>query len=176
MRELTQERLQEILEYSADTGDFTFRFSRGGSREGSVAGSVLKDGYVRISIDYRIYSAHRLAWLYVNGSWPAGDIDHVDGDPSNNRFANLRDVSRAENNRNKGLHSNNTSGLPGVSFHKQAQRWQAFISVDGRQRHVGYYDTPEAAHAAYAREAVDLGYSDRHIYGDTAVLVAEATQ
>lgn len=160
---LTQQRLQELLEYSAETGEFTNRFRSGGRPSGSVAGSARKDGYVKIRIDSRAYYAHRLAWLYVTGSFPVGDIDHLDGDRSNNRFANLRDVSRAENNRNHGMRPDNTSGFPGVSFRKSEQRWQAQIQADGKRQHLGLYATPEEAHAAYSRAASDLGFSGRHI-------------
>lgn len=166
--ELTSERLRELFEYSPDTGIFTFRVSRGRRRAGSVAGNLQKDGYMAIGVDSRHYLSHRLAWLYVNGSWPVDRIDHADGDRSNNRIANLRDVSHSENLRNQGFRADNTSGFKGVSFHKATHRWKAQIHIGGKSCHIGLYDTQEDAHAAYARTAADLGYSSRHIYGEAS--------
>ena len=166
--ELTQERLQELLEYNADTGVFTFRLSRGNMRMGSTAGCVRKNGYVKIVVDNRDYQAHRLAFLAMTGSFPVGQVDHRNGVRNDNRWQNLRDVSGAENGRNRGLASNNASGYQGVSWIKRDQRWQASIEDGGKRRSLGLYRTPEDAHAAYARAAAVLGFSGRHIYGANA--------
>lgn len=93
--------------------------------------------------------AHRLAWLYVYGEWPNGDIDHIDGDRLNNRIANLRDVSRRVNLENQRRpKACNKSGFLGVKTFRD-QRFQARIQVRGVQLHLGTFDTPHEAHAAY---------------------------
>ena len=171
---LTAERLRELLSYNADTGVFTYRLRRGCRSAGAVAGCMRSDGYTVISVDTRNCFSHRLVWLYVTGSLPAGEIDHIDGDRSNNRIANLRDVSPAENSRNLSLKAKNTSGYQGVTFYKKTKRWMARIRIDGKQNHIGFYDTPEAAHAAYARAAEGRGYTARHIYGEALLSKAGA--
>ena len=88
---LTAERLRERLHYDAGTGVFTRRVGSGHARTGEMAGSVHSTGYVRISIDGGKYTAHCLAWLYVHGVWPPDQIDHINGNRSDNRIANLRE-------------------------------------------------------------------------------------
>jgi HNH endonuclease/AP2 domain len=83
-------------------------------------------------------------------------VDHINGVRHDNRPSNLRPATQSENLANTRLRSNNTSGLKGASFHKQAGRWRAAIRIDGRQRHLGLFDTPEEAHAAYVRAAREL--------------------
>jgi hypothetical protein len=116
---ITYERVHELLDYDPKTGIFTWKVGRGGRRFGRVAGNKRSDGYIKIQIDGRSYLAHRLAWLYIYGYLPEHDVDQIDRDPSNNRIDNLREVSRTCNLRNCGNHSSNTSGVKGVSFHKQ---------------------------------------------------------
>lgn len=165
---LTQDGLRNILEYSAETGIFTWRVSRGRVCAGYVAGHQRRDGYVRVKIDDRFYLAHRLAFLFMTGSFPVGEVDHFNGNKSDNRWQNLRDVSHAENGRNRSVPVNNKSGSQGVRWNRHAKRWHAQIYASGKNRYLGYYDTQEAAHAAYARAAEDLGFSPRHIYGAEA--------
>jgi hypothetical protein len=90
-----------------------------------------------------------LVWLWVNGSWPIGEIDHIDGDKLNNRIANLRDVDRATNTQNskKARRNNKSSGLLGS--YKSGNRWQAQIRINGVCMTLGSFGTPEEAHAAY---------------------------
>lgn len=106
-------------------------------------------GYRSISIDDRDYLAHRLAWLYVHGKWPPHQLDHINMDRADNRMCNLRQADNAENNCNRPLQSNNTSGFKGVSFHKQTRKWKASLKVRGKDIHLGLFDEAEAAAAAY---------------------------
>ncbi|EMK2710698.1 HNH endonuclease, partial [Pseudomonas aeruginosa] len=101
---LTQERLKELLSYDAATGEFTW-MARKGSRAlpGAAAGSNDGQGYVRIAIDGCRYRAHRLAWLYCYGKWPAAQVDHLNHRRDDNRLSNLREVSHSENQRNASL-------------------------------------------------------------------------
>ena len=146
---LTAARLRELLHYDAETGVFkrSVRTSRS-VHVGDIAGCKHHSGYIYIRVDSRKYAAHRLAWLYVCGAWPAGDIDHIDGNSMNNRIANLRDVSKATNLQNQRLASrNNASGFLGVS--RKGLRWRARIWVNGELRIIGAFDDPAEAHAAY---------------------------
>lgn len=160
-RTLNAERLRELLHYDPDTGVFTRRIKTAlSSRMGEIVGSVNQRGYLVTSIDHRLYRLHRLAWLYVHGLWPVAEIDHIDGNPKNNRIANLRDVSRPVNTQNmRRPTKRNTAGFLGVSWKKRQQRWVAQISVFGKTRFIGYFDSADAAHAAYlgAKRALHPG-------------------
>lgn len=148
---ITAERLREILSYDTESGVFVWKVSRGPLNAGMKAGSVDTRGHLQICIDRRLYQAHRLAWLYVNGKWPNKHIDHINGDKTDNRIANLRDVTHAVNlqNQRRAPSSNKTSGLLGVSWKKANLRWCAQIQVNDKKMHLGLFDTAEAAHAAY---------------------------
>ena len=151
---ISAERLREILHYDPETGVFTWNISTNNFvKIGSVAGSPDDKGYLLIQIDGRRHKAHRLAWLYETGKWPRDMIDHVNGISSDNRFANLREATRSENMCNKGPPANNRTGLKGVRWRSEHRRWQAQIGVNGQKKHLGYFSTPEEAHAAYAAAA-----------------------
>ncbi len=148
--ELTAERLRELLHYNPETGIFSRPINRGGEVAGAVVGCLTANGYWLIGVDYRRYRAHRLAWLYMYGNWPTRHIDHLNGNRTDNRIANLRDVDRATNMQNmrKAL-STNRCGLMGVSFHRQSGLWAARLVARGKIHSLGYHRTPEAAHEAY---------------------------
>lgn len=153
---LTQSRLQHILHYDPITGVFTWKIARGryaGIK--SVAGYTNSNGYCLISVDGKRLRAHRLAWLYVFGRWPVADIDHVNGDRADNRFANLREATRSQNLANKDKSRNNRSGVKGVHVHYDG-RFRAQIRKDGQKFHLGVFATAEQAHAAYRQKAVEL--------------------
>ena|SRR3990167_6112314 len=147
------ERLRGLLHYDSDTGVFTWRVNRRRVKTGDIAGTVNAQGYVQICIDGRLYLAHRLAWLYVHGEWPSGDLDHWDTNRANNVIGNLRPATNSQNQANSRQRRDNTSGYKGVCWDKRCHRWVAGIYVDGRRRHLGRFDTPEAGHAAYCNAA-----------------------
>ena len=97
--------------------------------------------------------AHRIAWAITHGRWPDHFIDHINGVRSDNRLANLREATNAQNGRNRVVQKDSVSGVKGVRFDRRHGRWQARITVHRKQKHLGYYDTPEAAAAAYAEGA-----------------------
>lgn len=159
--ELTQAKVRELLEYDPETGVLTWRTDRTNGRgrvirsAGSVAGWVKADNrtsYRYITIDGRMYSAHRLAWLLVHGSWPLANIDHADGDGLNNRISNLREATRSENAGNSSRRSDNVSGVKGVCLHNG--KWIAQIKVAGKNHRLGSFDSVEAAASAYKAAAV----------------------
>lgn len=106
-------------------------------------------GYKAGTLMYRAVRAHRVAWALHHGSWPDGEIDHINGDKADNRAINLRLVNRQQNAKNRPRCSNNSSGYKGVSMHSQTQRWTARIMSDKKSYSLGFFDTPEAAHRAY---------------------------
>lgn len=147
---ITQSLLKELLHYDMDTGALTWvADQRGHIRAGANAGSRRPNGYLSIKIRQRRYYAHRLAWLYVYGEWPKDQIDHINGVKDDNRIANLREATHAKNGQNRTKQSNNSSGFVGVSWHSRDRKWQATIKIDGANKHLGCFDAPEAAHAAY---------------------------
>jgi hypothetical protein len=151
---LTAERLRELLSYDPATGIFRWLASRRGhagkAAAGSVAGTAAHHGYVAIGIDGRQYYAHRLAWLWMTGEWPAEAVDHIDGCTSNNAWANLRAAAHNENMRNRRKQKNNSTGFKGVI--KVGDKFRAQIK-DGRKHvHLGIFATAEEASAVYLAE------------------------
>ena len=161
--ELTAEYLRSILDYEPETGIFTRKVSTARRvKVGDVAGCPDGRGYLLIQAQSRLYRAHRLAWLYVYGTWPTDQIDHINRIRTDNRIANLRDVSHKQNMQNASKPSNNTSGHPGVSWHKQKSKWQARIAHNYKQIHLGYFTGIEDAITA-RKAAEKLYWSDTHI-------------
>lgn len=145
---VSAERLREVLHYDADTGHFTWLVSHPRVRSGDSAGCINHDGYICIRIDGSSYMAHRLAWLYMTGEWPAGDIDHKYGIRNDNRWSELRVADHVKNGQNqRKAQKHNKCGLLGV--YARYGRWRATIRVAGKGKHLGCFDTPAEAHAAY---------------------------
>lgn len=148
----TAQRLREVFDYNPETGFFYWR-ERTGTRVtiGKVAGFVHRQRRHRyIHFDGKNHLAHRLAWLYVYGEWPENEIDHINRNPDDNRIANLRKATRAQNGSNVGRLRNNTSGYKGVTWHKGAKKWMAQIQVEEKFVYLGLFDDPAIAHSAYA--------------------------
>ena len=145
---LTQARLKEVVTYDPDTGTFT-RIKPTWKRTARPPGE-----YIGMSIDNRNHACHRLAWLYVYGSFPDGYLDHINGDRHDNRIANLRPATRSQNHGNSRRPRHNTSGFKGVT--KVRNKWRAQITKNNRSIHLGTFNTPEAAHAAYCEAAQKL--------------------
>lgn len=145
---LSRERLQEILYYNPDTGEFLWRKSHGRKKAGAVAGGVTGRGYHQINVEKIMYQAHRLAWLYMTGDWPTNFIDHINGIRTDNRFFNLRDVTGSQNNQNS-RSSWGSSVFRGVHWNNQKNKWQAAIRLNGKRQHLGLFDTEEDAAEAY---------------------------
>jgi len=147
----TKDELVQVLDYSCETGLFHWRVDRKGAKRGDQAGCNYSAGYMRVKVFGHIYIAHRLAWFYVHGRWPTGDIDHINGIRSDNRIANLRDVSRRTNCENLLRSKNNKAAPLGVTLHRKTGRWQAQIKSRGISYHLGLHDDPNDAHAAYVQ-------------------------
>lgn len=144
----TNEDIKRFLHYNPENGLFYRNQNRGPHKSGSQAGSIRQDGYVRIQIFDKQYLGHRLAWLLFYGEEPSLEIDHINGDRSDNRIKNLRLVSCAQNNQNKAISKSNKSGIPGVWFDSRKKMWRAGIKTNKKFLHIGYFDSIEKATAA----------------------------
>jgi hypothetical protein len=138
MPKITYERLHQVLRYDSITGIFHWRISVSGVKIGDEAGS-LGNGYIYIGIDGILYLAHRLAWLYVYGYFPENNLDHRDRIRHHNWIKNLREATQQCNSRNCGNHKDNKSGVKGVYWNKEENKWHARIMVAPKRHHLGYY-------------------------------------
>ena len=153
---LTQNQVKELFHYDTKTGSLIWRVDCGKNKMiGKFSGTLKADGYRYISINNKIYFAHRLVWLFNHGIFPANNLDHINGNKDDNRIENLREATDAQNlqNRRK-ANSTNKSGYLGVS--SSHGKWQAAICINGKQMHIGTYMTPEDAHAAYLAKKREL--------------------
>lgn len=149
---ISAQKLRELLNYDPETGIFTWRIvASTRAKIDDIAGCISTTGYRLIGIDRVLYRAHRLAWLYVYGEWPLKIIDHINGVRTDNRIENLRDVSSQANSHNRHeLNITNTSGVAGVIRNKRTKKWTAYIVVNNKRHHIGYFDTLDAAAEARA--------------------------
>ena len=163
---LTQDLIKSILHYEPTTGLFTWKVRLSPRKGiGDEAGSREADGYIRIQIRRKHYPAHCLAWLYVYGVM-ANQIDHKDGNTSNNRIDNLRLATTKDNGANRKIGKNNTSGYKGVWLsvrRGRKDRWRAVIVVDNEHVQLGSFDTKEEAAKRYNEAAI-------HYFGEFAKL------
>jgi len=164
----TPEKLRQLLRYEPETGHLYWLPREGGPREegfntlraGKRAGFPLSNGRLQIFvIGYKLY-VHRVVWAIHYGVWPSYNIDHVNGDPSDNRITNLRDVTQLENAHNRGRSKNNKSGYANVTA--DGKKWFAGFKHCGRHVFVGRFDSPEEASRAVRSRQAELGFTPRH--------------
>lgn len=143
---VSQQYLKEVFDYNPDTGVFKRKkaFSNR-SKVGEVLRAKQAGGYVVININGRVYRAHRLAWMYVYGEWPEGDIDHINGVKDDNRLCNLREAERSQNLCNTRTPKTNTSGYKGVSWDATRGKWVAKLCLRNKQYPLGRFDNLEDA-------------------------------
>lgn len=165
-KRLTQEQVRSLLHYDPDDGVFTWRErpesdfcdvrtwrSWNSKFSGKPAGHIHKElGYLQLARDY----GHRLAWLYMTGEYPNFEVDHKNGSRADNRWDNLRDLTKSHNSQNlHGPRNGKFLGVPlGVSYHDRltSKPYAARISYAGRKKHLGYFSTAEEAYAVYLEE------------------------
>lgn len=137
--------LKELLEYDGEIGALRWKVSRGGKHPGDIAGHRHHSGYYDVRVNDKLYQLHRIIWILVTGeNIPEGmEVDHEDGDLSNNFFHNLRLSTVNQNAHNKSNYCSNTTGVKGVGWHKGKLRGR--IQINGKQIHVGYFDSLEEA-------------------------------
>lgn len=158
------EYLRSIIDYDPCTGVLTWRarprelFTTSRSYKiwnarfcGRQAG-YSSNGYIQVRIGKSIHLAHRVAWAYMTGAWPEKQLDHIDGDKSNNMFANLREATNSENGYNRERYSNNTSGVKGVCWDKSVSKWKAQIKAENACVYSKYFDDIDSASKAIVEE------------------------
>lgn len=133
---MNQELLKQLFDYK--DGQLIKKIKSTGTKVGSIAGSLHHTGYVQIGIKGKKYSAHRLIFLYHHGYLPK-EIDHIDGNRSNNLIENLRAATVEQNRHNRKLSKNNTSGIKGVSWHKNAKKWTVNLMTNKKLKNFGFY-------------------------------------
>ncbi|HEX8348749.1 MAG TPA: HNH endonuclease [Hymenobacter sp.] len=147
---LTLERLKQLVAYDPTTGLFTrlegTTPQATARHAGKQAGLTKPKRYVQLSVDGKTYLGHRLAWFYMTGEWPAVNIDHEDGNRTNNVWSNLRLATGSINQINTKMHRHNTSGYRGVSWAAGNNKWTASIYQANRRINLGYFDSKEAAY------------------------------
>jgi hypothetical protein len=154
---LTQTKLKELLDYDPETGTFIWKVNRGGRfRAGKEAGWPNELGYRIITIGRKTYRGSHLAWLAVHGRLPAEEMDHINGEPTDDRISNLRPATSSQNKWNTRIQKNHSGALKGAYFHKPTGKWRAQIMKYRKLHYLGLFDTPEEAHAAYDRKAREL--------------------
>lgn len=162
------EAASELLRYDPETGHLyrmkdvlcgPNRFVR--FKAGERAGAQMVNGYISVTINGKMYYAHRLAWLLMTGEWPEKSVDHINGVRNDNRWANLRSATNQQNQFNRGVRKDSSSGIKGVSFHKASGLWWAGIRINGKCISLKYHKTAEAAKAAYEEAAA-------HYHGEFA--------
>lgn len=148
---------RQKLAYYNDSGIFAWRTARYNQlhRLTKPAGSIYPNGYRYIAIDGPDYRCARLAWWFVTNEWPDCYIDHINGNKSDDRFANLRLATNSQNQGNRGLMRTNTSGVKGVSINSRTGKWQTKITIHGRAKNLGEYRTLAEAGRAYRKAALE---------------------
>jgi len=150
------EVLYELLDYDPNTGVFKWKKFRGNTAKvGSIVNNITSTGYNKICVNGRQYQAHRIAYKMVHKCDPDGILDHIDGDTTNNRIANLRVASSKQNQGNSKIPRHNTSGLKGVSWSKKSGKWAAQIHRGDKKIWLGAYDDKNDAHQAYMKAAIE---------------------
>jgi len=173
--------LRQLLSYDPETGEFRWKertpamFKNGAkyrpeslckrwntAHSGKIANTVSVKGYAIVIIWKQRLFAHRVIWKMMTGADPCGEVDHINGTRTDNRWVNLRDVPRVVNARNQRRHSRNKSGITGVRFREEMGKWTANIRYNNRQIYLGCYTTKEEAAAARAGAERALGYHPNH--------------
>jgi hypothetical protein len=160
---LTQERLKEMFDYRED-GNLIRKHSMGGN--GNKAGRAIgtkprmtrDNRYSATKISGKNWMVHKLIYLYHYGYIP-DQLDHINGDTSDNRIENLREANSSENMMNRRIFSNNKSGYKGVSWSKFHGKWFVYVDVNKVRKNYGYYDDLEIA-ALLASEVRDLHHGN----------------
>ena len=154
---ISADLVRALFTYVPTTGEFFNRLTTGTkAKQGELAGYITDNNYVEVTILSRKYKAHRLAWLYTYGTFPAALLDHIDGDRLNNALYNLREATATQNLYNTPIRSDNTSRYKVVALDRRWNKFRAYINIEGKQQSLGYYDTAEEAGSAYVSAAKEL--------------------
>lgn len=150
---ITTERIRHLFTYDKAIGHLVRNFKRGKALAGTFSSCTDRNGYIVIGVDGKIYKEHRLVWLYVNGEFPDGDLDHINRIKADNKIENLRCVNKCQNRENIDVHKNNKCGVKGVWLHNQSGKWCASIGKNGKNIHLGSFNSIDEAAVAYKKAA-----------------------
>ncbi len=159
MQKNTTERLDKLrtdLLYCPETGIFTWMVARNNVKIGMRAGCRKSNGYEYIMFEKTMFLSHRLAWFYITGEFPKDEIDHINTIKTDNRFVNLRECTKSQNQSNTAAQKNNKSGFKGVSWHKKSEKYYVRIMKDTKSYHLGYFEKKIDAAEAYNKKALEL--------------------
>ena len=132
-------RAMELFECDPDEGEVKWKCTGRGSRLDRIAGTTRPDGYRVVNADREMMYVHRIVWMFVNGEWPPDEVDHIDGNPSNNRIANLRSATRQQNAWNSDRSHLSTTGHPNVTWNSVRQKWEVKIRTSAGRRTIGRF-------------------------------------
>lgn len=144
---LSADQTRELFNYDPLSGKLTWRAT------GEDAGSLWRGCRVRVYFEGKKYQAHNLIWVWMKGALPVGEVDHKNRIGSDNRWDNLREATRGQNQANTGLYRNNKARVRGVHFVKSLRRWRAMVCSGGKNRHLGYFSDKEQAQQAWISAA-----------------------
>jgi hypothetical protein len=162
MSGMDQAYIRSQLSYDPETGKFVWIAKRRGVQTGAEAGRINSHGYHEIGLMGRLWGAHRLAFLWMDGALPEGYVDHISGNRSDNRWSNLRECTQSQNMANVGLQADNTSGVSGVTWDKSRNMWRAQIRLNGKKKNLGRFaDITEAAAVVKAAAVEQWGEFSR---------------
>jgi hypothetical protein len=149
--------LQVMLKEYFDYQDGKLIWKQGNSRVkvGRTAGSISGKGYINIKFKQKTYLAHRLIYLYHHGYLPEV-LDHINGFKTDNRIENLREATASQNQHNRVLNANNTSGYKGVTFNKLRNKWQAKVKTNNVYKHLGLFEDIEDAAMAVSKYRLEV--------------------
>ena len=150
--------VRQYFDYNPETGELRWRIGSRRRAAGSIAGTPAKSEKNRVIVGFqgKTYKAHTIIWAYQTGKWCDNQIDHINENPSDNRWNNLREATKSQNMMNISKIISNTSGYKGVGFHKKRKKWRAYIKADGKFYHLGLFETKEEAADAYQNAAKKL--------------------
>jgi len=147
---LTADELRERLDYIPSTGAFWWKERPGNTWwnaafAGKAAGSLSGTGYIYINVHKLSYRTGRLAWLWMTGKWPVVEVDHIDHDPTNNAWSNLREADRNQNSQNRKIQRNNSTGTRGVSYSTRRDQFIVRVMVNKQTHFGGWFSNLEEA-------------------------------
>lgn len=175
MVELTSKFAHECWAYNKETGKLFwknrprkhFNTARGyhyfnTCYPGKEVGSINSNKYLTIRFNNKTYQVHRIIWLLETGEFPINEIDHINHNRQDNRWSNLRQVSTIGNSRNMSMKKANTSGVTNVTWRKDNNKWRAYVMLNSRQTHLGYFDTKEEAAEIVRTTLEENGFHKNH--------------
>jgi hypothetical protein len=153
---LDQDLLKNFLHYDPETGIFSWNYARKGIKVSDSVGTTKPSGYIVVLLKRKMYRIHRLAWLYMTGKWPENEIDHINGDRSDNRFCNLREATKAQNNWNKKVRKDSTTGIKNVLHYPKYGTYYVKITANKVSHSFGPFKTINEAEIVAKQKRAEI--------------------